>query len=107
MRRCGVASQPAPLALQLIPALTVSNQLAFSLMWVNRNTRQSLRLSGGKIMAAKVTLLNRLKAALSPEGDETDEIQSALRAWRAKALSVLLIVIAGQHHHMLCRSQRA
>jgi ABC-type hemin transport system ATPase subunit len=55
---------------------------------------QPLMALGGEIMAAKVTLLNRLKAALRPEAGEADEIQSALHEWRAKALSVLLIVIA-------------
>ncbi len=45
-------------------------------------------------MAAKVALLNRLKAALRSEAGEADEIQLALNEWRVKALSVLLIVIA-------------
>ena len=45
-------------------------------------------------MVTKVTLLNRLKMALSSTAGEADEIQSALNEWRVKALSVLLIVIA-------------
>jgi hypothetical protein len=55
--------------------------------------RQPLMALGGEIMAAKVTLLNHLTAALRPEEGKADEIQAALHEWRVKALSVLLIVV--------------